>query len=147
MAKSNQSIPTFIYEEQLWAKDFHHVAGIDEAGRGALVGPVVAAAVIAPAGSAYKGIWTQVRDSKTLKPDVRTELYDLVQKEAQAWAIGSASSTEIDTIGIAPATQLAMQRAIEMLVPSADALLIEHQEGRPAYRLGCSGIHIGKSLS
>jgi len=125
MAKNNQSIPTFIYEEQLWAKGFQHVAGIDEAGRGALVGPVVAAAVIVPAGSTYAGIWTQVRDSKTLKPDVRTELYDLVQREAAAWGIGCASPTEIDTIGIAPATQLAMQRAVEMLTPPADSLLID----------------------
>jgi len=125
MAGTDFSIPTLAHEERLWQAGFAHVAGIDEAGRGTLAGPVVAGAVIVPTGAEYAGLWTAARDSKTLKPGLREEMYGQIQEQAAAWGIGSASATEIDEMGIAPATQLAMQRAIEQLSPPADYLLID----------------------
>jgi ribonuclease HII len=94
-------------------------------GRGALAGPVVAAAVIVPVGCRAVGVWGAVRDSKLLRPSVRAELALAVQAAALAWAVGMASVAEIDEIGIAPATRRAMQRAIAGLAAPPDALLID----------------------
>lgn len=121
----NQIAPTFEHEERLWRMDYRHVAGVDEAGRGALAGPVVAGAVIAPADSEYAQVWADVRDSKLLKPARRDELAQSVREAALSWSVGEASVMEIDKIGIAPATRLAMQRAIEALQPAPDYLLID----------------------
>lgn len=119
------AIPTLELEEALWQRGFAHVAGIDEAGRGALAGPVVAGAVIVPPNAEYAGVWTEVRDSKLLSADQRCSLAAAVKNAAVAWGIGSASALEIDQLNIAVATRLAMRRAVEALVQKPDYLLID----------------------
>jgi ribonuclease HII len=122
---SNAQFPTLIEEERLWQGGYSAIAGVDEAGRGALAGPVVAGAVILPPGCAYAGIWAAVKDSKLLSPAQREELAAIIRQQAWAWAVGSASAREIDSLGIAPATRLAMARAVEALIPRPTYLLID----------------------
>jgi ribonuclease HII len=96
------------------------VAGVDEAGRGPLAGPVVAAAVILDPGRRIRGL----ADSKVLSPERRAELAILIRERAIAWATGSADVGEIDTINILHATMLAMSRAVAALpVPPEEALV------------------------
>jgi ribonuclease HII len=119
------SIPTLDQENRLWQSGVRHIAGVDEAGRGALAGPVVAAAVILPPAADYRGVWNQVRDSKQLPAASRETLAVQIQESALAWSVGAASSQEIDGMGIAPATRLAMDRAIAALQPPPDYLLLD----------------------
>jgi ribonuclease HII len=96
------------------------VAGVDEAGRGPLAGPVVAAAVILDPKRPIRGL----ADSKVLTPDRREELAVRIRERAIAWSTGSADVGEIDTINIFWATMLAMRRAVEALpVPPEEALV------------------------
>ncbi len=127
-AQADPIFPTLAVEARLWQSGFVRVAGVDEAGRGALAGPVVAGALILPPlphPDAPPPPWDQVRDSKLLSPARREALFPQVQAASLAWGIGAASAQEIDQMGIAPATRLAMQRAIETLVPSPDYLIID----------------------
>jgi len=87
------------------------MAGVDEAGRGPLAGPVVAAAVILDDGKRILGL----ADSKVLTPQTRDRLYDKIREKALCCAVGSASVEEIDTLNIFHATMLAMKRAVEGL--------------------------------
>lgn len=87
------------------------LAGVDEAGRGALAGPVLAGAVILGPGLPA----SFVEDSKRLGPARRTELADLIREQAQAWAVGRAEVAEIDMLNILGASLLAMQRAVAAL--------------------------------
>lgn len=89
------------------------VAGVDEAGRGPLAGPVVAAAVVLPMGVCVPG----ADDSKQLEPDVREDLYEEIKSVARAVGIGAASVREIDRRNILRATTVAMQRALDRLEP------------------------------
>ena len=82
------SPPTLTTEAALWARGYRVVAGLDEAGRGALAGPVVAAAVVVPPGSACDGVWAAVRDSKLLTPQARAGLMDAIQAAALTWGVG-----------------------------------------------------------
>jgi len=84
------------------------ICGVDEAGRGPLAGPVVAASVIFVPGTSISG----VADSKTLKPNVRTRLAEVIKQNALSWNISSASVEEIDSLNILQASLLAMKRAI-----------------------------------
>ena len=84
------------------------IAGVDEAGRGPLAGPVVAAAVVLVPGAAPAGL----ADSKTLAPSRRAELAARIRERAAAWALGQASPAEIDRLNILEATLLAMHRAV-----------------------------------
>jgi len=97
------------------------VAGVDEAGRGPLAGPVVAAAVILDPYRPIEGL----QDSKRLTAARRELLYEEIQEKALAWAVASADVGEIDRINILQATMLAMQRAVAALVPSAEHALID----------------------
>ena len=107
------------------AQGYRFIAGVDEVGRGALMGPVVAAAVILPFN--LKARWrTKVRDSKQLSPTVREILSQYIREKAVAIAIGAVPPEEIDTMGIARATRLAMKSAIEQLVPEPQYLLIDY---------------------
>ena len=99
------------------------VAGLDEAGRGAWAGPVVAAAVILDLRQVDN--LSRVNDSKQLSPRRRAELYQVIVDNAVAYGLGQASADEIDAIGILPATRLAMTRAIEDLSPQPQALIID----------------------
>ena len=87
------------------------VCGVDEAGRGPLVGAVVAGAVVLDPNNPIEGL----KDSKKLTPAKREFLYEQIMEKAKAWGIGEASPTEIDEINILQATMLAMRRAIEDL--------------------------------
>ena len=97
------------------------VAGVDEAGRGPLAGPVVAAAVILDPKRRIRGL----ADSKVLSPDRREELAVLIRERAVAWATGSADVGEIDTINILHATMLAMTRAVAALHIAPEEALID----------------------
>ncbi len=120
-----QPPPTLDHERRLWAQGCRFVAGIDEAGRGALAGPVVAAAVIIAPEAADLPVWTAVRDSKLLTPAQRAALAPQIQAAALGWAVGCVPAAVIDAIGIAPATRQAMQQAIEALAHRPEHLLID----------------------
>ncbi len=98
---------------------YHYICGIDEVGRGPLAGPVVAGAVILPKDCNI----LYINDSKQLSEKKREELYDVITKEAVAWAVGYASPERIDEINILQATYEAMREAIGQLSPAPDLLL------------------------
>jgi ribonuclease HII len=100
---------SFKFERALWKRGLRRVAGIDEAGRGALAGPVVAAAAILPSKRLFKGL----NDSKKVSPAERERLYEeLIGHPQVFWAVGEASAQEIDQLNILRATHLAMRRAL-----------------------------------
>ncbi len=111
-----------------WASG--RVAGVDEAGRGPLAGPVIAAAVILDPEHPIAGL----RDSKKLTEKRRNILFDEITSNALAWAVGRADVEEIDRINILQATLLAMRRAVEQLMPAADAVLVD---GNQCPQLSC----------
>jgi ribonuclease HII len=115
--------PTLDREAKLIRAGHTRIAGIDEAGRGAWAGPVVAAAVILNSSEAAS--LRGVNDSKKLTPRQRDKLYPIVIDHCVAYGIGLGSVAEIDSIGILPATRLAMLRAVERLSPQPDALIID----------------------
>ena len=84
------------YEQALFKQGYQNIAGVDEAGRGPLAGPVVAAAVVIPRGWKIPASLSQVRDSKKLSPRRRAELYQLLTELLPAYGIGSASHKQID---------------------------------------------------
>lgn len=123
MAK--REAPSFDEERALQAEGYRYIAGIDEAGRGALAGPVVAGAVILP--HRIEANWLgQVRDSKLLSPDRRQYLFDRIHESAISVAIGVVSHQIIDERGIVAATRLAMKLAVEKLSPPPQSLLIDY---------------------
>lgn len=107
-------------EEAARAAGARRVAGVDEAGRGALAGPVHAGAVILPAGVLLRGL----DDSKALLPEVREALAPRIRARAEAWGVGSASAAEIDELGIAAASFLAMRRALARLAGGPPDLVL-----------------------
>ena len=118
--------PDLSFEKKLWSEKINRVAGIDEAGRGALAGPVFAAAVILPAGEpGLDETLSGVHDSKQLKPADRAFWRNQIIKIAVGWGVGAASSHEIDQIGILPATRLAIRRALLQLTTFPDHLLVD----------------------
>ncbi len=108
-------------ENALRRAGFVHVAGVDEVGRGCLAGPVVAAAVVLHPDRHIPGVC----DSKTVPAAERDELYDLIVRDAVAWAVGEADPSEIDLINIHQASLRAMQRAVLQLVPLPDMVLVD----------------------
>lgn len=114
-------MPDYSLEEALREHGFLSVCGVDEAGRGPLSGPVVAAACILPIGCTIEGL----NDSKKLSPKKRDALFDEIKEKAIAYSIASASPAEIDEINILNATMLAMRRAIEGLPVPADFALVD----------------------
>jgi ribonuclease HII len=112
--------------------DIHsgYVAGVDEAGRGPLAGPVVAAAVILDPDNPVCGL----KDSKQLTQSRREALYLEITQKSLVWAVGRASVEEIDRLNILQATLLAMQRAVFMLNPPAQRVLVD---GNQCPQLGC----------
>jgi len=117
--------PNMRQERALIRQGYALVAGLDEAGRGAWAGPVAAAAVILPRGAMRRSALRGVRDSKLLTPHQREALLPKIHEAALAVGVGMAGHDEIDTLGIVPATRLAMKRAIETLTLAPDALLID----------------------
>ena len=107
--------PSLYYEQNLWMTGFTQVAGIDEAGRGAWAGPVCAAVVVLPNDPGIIQSLAGVRDSKLMTPQARETWASRIHAASQAWGVGFASSQEIDTLGILPATKLAATRALAAL--------------------------------
>jgi ribonuclease HII len=117
--------PTMKEELKLRRMGYVHIAGIDEAGRGALAGPVVAAAVIFP--PRLRGDWKEdVRDSKLLPAEKREYLFDHIHEKALAVGVGVVSHRVIDEIGILPATKMAMKQAITGLRVTPQTLLLDY---------------------
>ncbi len=117
----------WIREKRYRQSGFRLIAGVDEAGRGALAGPVVAAAVILPEEFDHPDL----DDSKVLTPEKRIELYEIITNEAISYAVASASMEEIDEYGILRATLMAMTRALESLEPPPQLALIDGQFTTP----------------
>ena len=112
----------FRYEKKLRAIGATSIAGIDEAGRGALAGPVVAAAVVLPGKFRHR----RLNDSKQLSPELREEIYHaLISNPDLSWAVGIVDSIEIDRINILRATHKAMRAAIAALCSVPDHVLID----------------------
>jgi len=112
---------TLSFEKNAWNSGYFCVAGIDEAGRGPLAGPVVAAAVILPVGHTIIG----VDDSKKLSPDKREKLFDIIMEQALSVGVGSMTPADIDRINILQATRRAMLAAVQNLTQLPDYLLID----------------------
>jgi ribonuclease HII len=121
----------------------HHIriAGVDEAGRGPLAGPVVAAAVILDPRRPVEGL----RDSKQLSAAQRLELAELIRANALAFAVAKASVAEIDRLNILQASLLAMRRAIEALRPAADLVLVDGKQ-LPRIKIAARAIVRGDAL-
>lgn len=112
----------FRYEKKLRAIGVARIAGIDEAGRGALAGPVVAAAVILPEKFRHR----RLNDSKQLAPELREDIYsDLVANPEVGWTVGIIDSIEIDRINILRASHQAMRLAIMALIDPPEHVLID----------------------
>lgn len=110
-----------LYENQGFEEGCHFIAGLDEAGRGPLAGPVAAAAVILPPGFFLPG----VNDSKQISSQLRAELSVTIKKQALAWTVGFAFPSFIDEINILNATRRAMSAAVRELQVKPDLLLID----------------------
>jgi ribonuclease HII len=122
-----KTLPTLTHELRLWAEGYRRIAGLDEAGRGAWAGPVVAAAVILPPEDPELGqVLAGVRDSKQLTAAQREACLRIIEEHVLAWGIGAVSSAEIDAQGIVPATRKAMALALRSLPIPADYLLIDY---------------------
>jgi ribonuclease HII len=138
-------MPSFIEEELLAAQGYRLIAGVDEAGRGALAGPVVAAAVILPRD--LDAPWLAgVKDSKLLTPNQRELFFGYIRQTAVAIGIGAAAHQLVDSWGIVKATRLAMKQAIEQLSPKPESLLIDYLH-LPEVSMPQKGITNGDNLS
>ena len=109
------------FEQEAINKGYHRVCGVDEAGRGPLVGPVCAAAVILPENTIIEG----VNDSKKLSEKKREALFEVIKAEAVSYSIAYASVEEIESMNILNATMIAMKRAVEGLDVKADYAMID----------------------
>lgn len=115
---------TLAFEEEAFRAGHRVVAGLDEVGRGALCGPVLAGAVVLGPGFRWEGL----DDSKRLTARARERWSDKIRAEAQAWALGEAGVAEIDRLNILRATHLAMRRALEGLGVAPDLVLVDGHE-------------------
>ncbi len=114
-------------EKSLYEQGYSNIAGVDEAGRGPLAGPVCAAAVILPKGL----VIDEINDSKKLTEKKREMLFDVITQNAIAYSIQFAEPEIIDKINIKQATSLAMHKAVESLSPSADFVIIDGNDKIP----------------
>lgn len=130
------------YEKELYKKGYKYICGVDEAGRGPLAGPVVAAAVILKPNMIIFGI----NDSKKLSEKKREELYEKISKEAVSIGVGIIDEKKIDEINILEATRLAMKQAISNLATIPEHALID-AEKKLDIKIGYTPIIKGDSLS
>lgn len=140
-----KTLPDLSLELALWAAGLGTLAGLDEAGRGAWAGPLVAAVVVLPPRrpDIAQALWG-VRDSKQMTPHQREHWEQRIREVAQAVATGMASAVEVDERGPLGATRLAMERALEGLTQPIDLLLIDHLR-LPEVELPQAGIPAGDS--
>ncbi len=132
----------YTLENEYKSKGYAVVAGTDEAGRGCLAGPVVAAACILPDGLVIDGL----DDSKKLSAKKREKLYDIIIDSAVSYGIAEASVEEIDTLNILNAAQLAMRRAVAMLSPAPELVLVDGNVAREFPMTAVTVIH-GDAIS
>lgn len=140
--------PSLDHETLYWNQGILHVAGVDEAGMGALAGPVVAGAVIfstdTPTTNEEKVI---IRDSKTLSLKQREKAAEYIKRNALAWAVAEASVEEITKHNIRGAAHLAMQRAVNQLTTSPQMLLIDGNPAQPHPTIPAVNLINGDALS
>jgi ribonuclease HII len=122
--------PDLRWERAFWSAGLRRVAGVDEVGRGAMAGPLVAAAVVFPASDGWalrrlRAALADVRDSKLLSPERRVELLDRIEQTAITIGVGVVPVREIDAVGLGPANRMAMERAVFSLDIEVDALVID----------------------
>ncbi|MEM1043561.1 MAG: ribonuclease HII [Bacteroidota bacterium] len=120
-------MPSFDLEYACWQRGARWVAGVDEAGRGCLAGPVVAAAVVL----APDARLPRLDDSKKLTPEVRADLFEAIEAEALAVGVGQCSPSEIDALNILWASMEAMRRAVLDLALEPDRLLVDGNRAIP----------------
>ena len=135
-------MPHYIYESRLLKTMAGPICGVDEAGRGPLAGPVVAAAVILDRKRMPKGL----NDSKQLSEETREELYPQIMEMAVAVGVGEASVGEIDLVNIRQATHLAMARAVRALQVAAEFALVDGNDA-PALPCRCDTLVSGDARS
>jgi ribonuclease HII len=141
------SSPDLLYEKKLWLA-YKYIAGLDEAGRGALAGPVHVGAVILPNDNPLlMRTLSGVRDSKQLAPRKRDQLVPRIKEIALAWGIGFASADEIDALGIVSATRLAASRALEAMLFLPDFLLTDFRLELPELDVPQTALVKGDQLS
>lgn len=147
---SKEAVDMLHYERKAWKKNLTMIAGVDEAGRGPLAGPVVAAAVIFDKNLLAKGVpeeWQGLTDSKKLSEKKREFFYEKLMSCTDIhWAVGMVSPEEIDEMNILEATHKAMRQVLEALPEEPELALID---GRPVPKLPCfsEAIIKGDSLS
>ena len=112
------------FENELYRKGLKYIAGIDEAGRGPLAGPVVVACVLMPKDSFIEG----VNDSKKVSEKKREKIYEQIIAEAISWNIGAINQDEIDEINILNATKKALTTSIEGMNPKPNRILVDALE-------------------
>jgi len=121
------SLPSFEIEMALRAQGHSFVAGLDEAGRGAWAGPVVAAAVILPLGrSGLECVLVGVRDSKQLSHHARATLFEVICQTALGVGVGVSAPAVVDREGVVPATRRAMGKALARLSPQPECLILDY---------------------
>jgi ribonuclease HII len=118
--------PNLDFEKELWKQGIWNIAGVDEAGRGALAGSVYAGAVILPSNPDTLKALEGVRDSKQLSAKKREEFYDVIKEVAVASCVGFVSSAEVDMFGISPASKFAALKAVMNLEVFPEHLLIDY---------------------
>jgi len=139
--------PDTFFESQFWKSGLPHVAGLDEAGRGALAGPVAVGAVILPNDKALLSCTlTGVRDSKQMTPLERESLAPCIKEAALTWCVGFASADEIDSLGIVCATRLAALRALNGLSLSPQYLLTDFRLELPQLDISQTALVKGDAL-
>ena len=118
-------MPNLEWERTCWRDDYRFVVGVDEAGRGALAGPITAAAVILPPNLRMSARLRAINDSKLLTESRRDQLAVMIKSVCISWSVGSASAAEIDDLGLARANRLCMERALDDLGCYPDFALID----------------------
>ena len=121
---SGKSLPDFRFERKYWVQQ-RLVAGVDEAGRGCVAGPIVAAAVVAAPDSRRAGFWQQVNDSKQIGPRRRQELVAAITEGVLGYAVSWVSASAVDELGIDRANQWVMEKAILDLPVRVDRILAD----------------------
>ncbi len=139
--------PSLNFEQALWQSGLTHIAGFDEAGRGALAGPVAVGAVILPPDPQLPWTLTGVRDSKQMTPRQRQTWAARIKSVALAWGVDYSSAEEIDRLGIVRATRLAATRALENLTVRPDYLLLDFRLELPEALLPQTSIVRGDQAS
>jgi ribonuclease HII len=138
--------PELSYEKNLWPY-YRHIAGLDEAGRGALAGPVAVGAVILPHNkSSLSRTLAGVRDSKQMTSHERESLAPRIKEAALTWSVGFASAEEIDSQGIVPATRLAALRALAGLSLAPQFLLTDFRLELPQLDVSQTALVKGDAL-